>query len=479
MRPIERSHHRSPAATAGTRARPRPACALALAGWVAIVGCATVGSPVPAPAQESTVLLVSDFHFNPFASGNDVVKALRSTPTSQWAGVLAASPNTAPSAPGSDTNYPLLVSAGAAIRAAAPNPAFVVITGDFLSHHFETGYSSVFGDTAGVAAFADSTMAFMAGFVGSLVPANVPVYPSIGNNDSGCGDYDVDPQFLRSAARSWAPLAERGGGAPGFVAAFDSGGWYTARPPATGVTLLVLNDVYWSRDYAASCGPDLGIRQLQWVGQELASTRTAGGRAWLAAHIPPGVDIYSSLDTTPVLMFDTPYAAPYDSTVRANADVVRLQLTGHTHMNEFRVYATTGGGGVPDVGVPAVSPVFYNNPGFVTMRLSAAGEVLDYTAHAFTGATSPNAPAGWSTLFDFDALYRQPAVTGASLRAAAALIASDPTVRAAWELNYSGGAEGQNPTSATWQAYWCGIQNLDASSYQACVQGGAGPGPTP
>jgi sphingomyelin phosphodiesterase acid-like 3 len=322
-------------------------------------------------------------------------------------------------------------------------------------------------------------MAFMARWMGGIFPADVPIYPALGNNDSGCNDYGMDTQFQRSAARSWAPLAQRGGGAPGFVAAFDSGGYYTARPPAAGVTLVMLNDIYWSRDYDPACGPDRGAAELAWLGRVLDATRAANGRAWLAAHIPPGIDIYSSLTVTPVLMMDTAVAARYDSTIIANAGTVTLQLTGHTHMNEFRVYAT-GTGGVPDVGVPAVTPLFYNNPGFASMRLASSGEVLDYTVYALTGAsTAPGFPAGWNTLFDFGATYRQSAVTGASMLSAVALIAQDTTVRAAWELNYSGGHAGQNPTASNWVSYWCGIRNLDASSYQACVQGGAGAGPTP
>lgn len=481
MRSIERSRHRSRAATMRPHLRSRLVRSLALAGWAALAGCArttgeaqpgAAGSPAPHPTasgQGTTVLLVSDLHFSPYAAGADVVRTLRASPTSAWAGILAASADTAPSPYGKDSNFPLLRSAGAAMRAAVPHPAFVVVTGDFLAHNFEKSYTDIFGDTAtaGAAAFADSTMAFMARWMAGLVPADVPIYPAIGNNDSGCGDYGMDTQFQRSAARSWAPLAQRGGGAPGFVAAFDSGGYYTARPPAAGVTLVMLNDIYWSRSYAPACGPDRGAAELAWLGRVLDARRAEGGRAWLAAHIPPGIDIYSSLAGTPVLMMDTAVAARYDSIVIANAGVVTLQLTGHTHMNEFRVYPA-GAGGVPDVGIPAVTPLFYNNPGFLAMRLGPSGEVLDYTAYAFAGA-----PAGWSPLFGFGATYQQSAVTGASLLSAAALIGRDSTVRAAWARNYSGGHAGQSPTPANWISYWCGIRNLDAASFQACVQGGA------
>jgi hypothetical protein len=452
--------------------------ALALTAAALCCAAAELGAQTRAlPVRGSTVLLVSDLHFDPFTAGAEVVKALRATPTTQWARVLAAAPATPPSTYGSDSNYPLLVSAGAAMRQAVPHPVFVVVTGDFLGHNFEQKYDSVFAgtpDSTGAATFADSTMAFMARWMGSLYPADVPIYPGIGNNDSGCNDYGMDMQFQRSAARSWAPMVRRGGRAPGFVAAFDSGGYYTARPPAAGATLVMLNDVYWSRSYNASCGPDRGQRELAWLAGVLRDARAAHRRVWLASHIPPGVDIYSSLQhpATPTLMFTAGYVAPFDSLVRAYADVIALHLTGHTHMSEFRVY-DTGSGGVPDVGVPAVSPLFGNNPGFVSMRLDLSGAVLDYTAYAFTadGSSPPPSAGGWITLFDFGVLYRQPAVTGAAMDAAAALIASDSTVRAAWRRNYAGGRPGQNPTNANWQGYWCAIRNLEGPAYAACAQG--------
>lgn len=463
-------------------AKLRPRLTLALAAAALFCAAAESGAQGRArPAQGSTALLVSDLHFDPFTAGAEVVRTLRATPTAQWARVLAAAPAAPPSTYGSDSNYPLLVSAGAAMRQAVPRPAFVVVTGDFLGHEFEQKYDSVFAgtpDSTGAAAFADSTMAFMARWMGSLFPADVPIYPAIGNNDSGCNDYGMDTQFQRAAARNWARLARRGGRAPGFVAAFDSGGYYTARPPAAGATLVVLNDIYWSRSFDAACGPDRGQRELQWLAGVLRDARAANRRVWLASHVPPGADIYSSLKhpSNPTMMFSAGYVAPVDSLVRAYADVVALHLTGHTHMSEFRVYETAGGG-VPVLGVPAVSPLFGNNPGFVSLRLDPSGNVVDYTAYAFTGGGAAPQPGalGWTALFDFGALYRQGAVTGAAMRAAAALIASDSTVRAAWQRNYTGGRTGQNPTNANWRGYWCAIGNLEGPAYAGCMQPFAAP----
>ena len=216
MHPVRHVHVHSRAATAAARIRARSGQARALALCAAVLGITTAEVTAPASAQTSgaTVLLVSDFHFDPFTADSPVVRTLRSTPVSGWARVLETSPDTAPSPYGSDSDYPLLRSAGAAIRQRAPHPAFVVITGDFLGHNFEQKYAAVFAgtpDSAGAATFADSTMAFMAQFVGSLGPADVPIYPSIGNNDSGCNDYGMSPPCFRSAARrgSW-PRSTRG-----------------------------------------------------------------------------------------------------------------------------------------------------------------------------------------------------------------------------------------------------------------------------
>lgn len=195
MRSTERPSVSLRPGKAGTRTHRRVVCAVAMAA-LALAGCApspaqTGARPTPAPANPGvTVLLVSDLHFDPFAAGTDIVRRLRVTPTAAWAGLLGASSDTALATYGSDSNFPLLRSAGAAIQAAVPNPAFVVVTGDFLRHDFKATYKGIFGDTAsaGAAAFADSTMAFMAHWISSLVPSDVPVYPSIGNNDSGCGD---------------------------------------------------------------------------------------------------------------------------------------------------------------------------------------------------------------------------------------------------------------------------------------------------
>ena len=440
------------------------------AGMMAIVaaaGCATAGGAPADPAgAPHTVLLVSDLHFNPFAD-TSLVRTLRGTPTSGWARVLARTQPSTPSKYGADTNYPLLRSAGAAMKQAAPAPAFVVITGDFLAHQYQERYEGVFSDTVGYAAFTDSTIAFLAKWADSLYP-NVPIYPAIGNNDSDCGDYAVvaNGQFLRSAARSWGPLAQRGGGSPGFATSFAAAGHYTARVPATGTRLVMVNDVFLSRDYDTSCGEDLGGAELDWLGAALDSAKAAGERAWIAGHIPPGVDVYSTISqqcSSPTcLLFDAAYNARYDSIVRANAGVVALSLTGHTHMNEFRVHsAGPSGRAVPIVGVPAVSPLFKNNPGFAVLELTARGEPANYSAYAFSGT--------WAKLFDFGSTYHQRGVTGASILAAAQRISADTAVRTRWRTNYDGGRGVDGPTASNWKSYWCAIANLAPSDYAKCV----------
>ena len=81
------------------------------------------------------VLLFSDVHFDPMADPLLVDRLAAAAPV-EWAAILDRSPDKSLGRYGADTNWPLLRSALAAMKAALPHPAFVLITGDFLAHMF-------------------------------------------------------------------------------------------------------------------------------------------------------------------------------------------------------------------------------------------------------------------------------------------------------------------------------------------------------
>lgn len=463
--------------------------ARSLAGACVAAGvCAGSREAAAQVRAAGTALLVSDLHFDALAD-TSLVKVLRVTPTTGWAAVLRAHGPGVVNSYGSDTNFALLRSAWDAMRRAEPNPRFVVITGDFLAHDYRTRFGQATGDTtqAAFSAFADSTIAFLARWADSYYP-RVPIFPSVGNNDTDCQNYIPVPGggFLRSMARAWAPLANRNGAAPGFARSFAAAGYYTARLPGAGARLVMLNDIFWSPRYhpCTAGAADAGRAELAWLAHTLDTTRAP---AWLAAHIPPGVDVFQTLGKgacaagPQVTTMLTPASAvPYDSIVSAHPRTVRLGLTGHTHMNEFRVYPAAGGAPpIGSQGIPSVTPVYQNNPGFLVIALDGTGGVADYTAYALTNlpAAAAGAAPAWSTLFDFNATYRQSGLSGASLTSVATLIGSDPAVRASWERNYDGGRGVASPNDSTWAAYRCAITHLDPASFRTCWCGSSSAAP--
>jgi hypothetical protein len=466
------------------------ALALALAAGAAPAGAQPNLVPPPAPA---TVLLVSDLHFNPFADPS-IVPTLAATPAAGWRAVLQGSSVTRPSGFGADANYPLVQSALNAMRSTAPHPAFVVVTGDFFGHDFDDNYAGITGDTtqAGLSAFAARTVEFLALQMAAAYP-RVPVFPSIGNNDSDCGDYTTQPggPYLRAVAQAWAPLANRAGGAPEFASTVAVGGYYAAGLPAGAGRLVVFNSVFWSPKYEDCVTPqsDPGAQALAWLGWTLYGAQTVGERVWAAGHIPPGADMYGTTHSgAPVCaqrvqpMFATRYGTVFDSLMAQYGGTVPLAFTGHTHMDEFRVWSGTGGARVAGKGVPSVSPFFGNAPAFLVAQLAPDGSIANYTSYVLGNlqqASSGAAPARWARSYDFNSAYGQQGLNTQSLLAVAQAAQTDGPARKQYIQSYDSGTGSARITPSNWPAYGCSMGHTSRADFTACFCGAPGASASP
>src|SRR5437764_10595216 len=163
---------------------------------------------VASSAFGETFLSISDIHFNPFADPAIVAK-LEAADVSQWDAILASSTVTAFSTYGSDINDPLFRSAVGAMKKEIPSPAFLLISGDFLAHDFDKTYQQYATDKSQTAytAFVTKTIAYVASTLRKAYPG-VRIYPTLGNNDSDCGDYAVAPNgaFLTDFRDVWRPF---------------------------------------------------------------------------------------------------------------------------------------------------------------------------------------------------------------------------------------------------------------------------------
>ena len=155
---------------------------------------------------------------------------------------------------------------------------------------------------------------------------------------------------------------------------------------------------------------------MTWLESKLAGARAAGGKVWLMHHIPVGMDPYASAHAKAstcsarlVPMLAEPFASRYVQLLAAYGDVIDNSFVGHTHYDDFRLLRDTGGAvtGVEKI-APAISPIFGQNPGFVTYAYDrATGILADYgVTYVANLAGAPNAAAvDWREEYTFAAAY--------------------------------------------------------------------------
>ena len=460
--------------------------------------------PVAARADQGAgrsvgALLVSDIHFDPFHDPGKV-KQLAAAPVSEWRAVLSgpASANQEQAfealqrscfARRGDTTFALLESALQAMRAAEPNAKFITVSGDLIAHGFFCRYGKTSpGGTAGdYQAFVLKTMEFVVGELRAAFP-HVPVYVALGNNDTACDDYRLDAgsEFLRQAggvvAKGLPPAQQQV-----VVSQFGAGGYYSVAmaEPMEGTRLIVVNDLFLSPKYRSCAGKvddSAGAAELGWLRQQLAQARAAGERVWVMGHIPPGIDPYSTLMSfrsvcegeDPVMFLEEDKLA--DLLVEY-ADVVRLGIFAHTHMDEMRVLTQEGGGGQGEVAikiVPSISPVDGNEPSFTIARVNAASSVMeDY--QVVSDGNAAGGAAGWAQTYDFNKTYDQARFTSSAVEAVIAEFKADRGAKAkasqAYLRHYFAGDRAAE-LSLFWTQYVCAVGNYSVKGYAACVCGG-------
>ena len=453
-----------------------------LGGWMA--GRVWAAPPsTHRPRAQQAALWITDIHLNPYTVPG-LVTRLQHAPLRRWRALWLAALRHSPrpagaknsyGAYGMDSNALLLDSALAAMRKAAARqgrPAFIVITGDLLAHGFHHHFLAATPQhtQADYDAFVQRMFRYVIARLRASFPG-VPLLPALGNNDSDCGDYQPRPgaPFMSGLAAAWSGLlasrhADR---------QFAADGYYSVRLPLAGgahpVRAIVLNDIDWSPHYHNGCGTprdaQAGAEQMRWLRATLYASALRDERVWVMAHIPPGADVFSSLNHTgnacarpPVMFLAASYNRELVTLLRQYAAIVRLGLFGHTHQDEFRL-----AGAVPLKIAPSLSPIFGNNPSFTLLRLGG-GRVKDYRVYRMNLAASH---PRWRLEYDFDRSY---AVNSpADLPALAPRLAADAALRRRFQGFYNAGSLAPNFSRLAWPDFRCGISHLNAASFQRCA----------
>ena len=465
-----------------------------------IVTWAVWPSAVPEAAAETRqasleedALLVSDIHFDPFVDASRV-SALAAAPVAAWRGILdgqsVAANGVRPSeaekacrSRGPDTSEALLVSSMKAIRAEAHGVRFATIAGDLLAHNFDCKFAVVFPHASQNAYrdFAIKTMEYVILQLRATLPG-VPVYPALGNNDSGCGDYLLDPDspFLAASAAAFVadvPKSERRHAQSAFAA---HGGYTTTLPDGHGkLRLVAIDNLFESKKYAGcnnKPNPQAARGQLAWLKGQLDQARARGERVWLVGHIPPGVDPYSTaLHLRNICSGDSPeYFLSGDALpalLGSYGDVIRLAIFSHTHMDEMRLIpanAASNHGPVPVKMIPSISPINGNLPSFTVATLNIQSGILDDYRVV---SSSDAAGSGWTESYRFRQAYGKPAFTAATVSNLMDQFHADPAATGAASKAYLRGYTlrgGDLLMSAFWQQYTCSLANMTSGSYRSC-----------
>jgi sphingomyelin phosphodiesterase acid-like 3 len=455
------------------------------------------------------ILMLSDIHFDPFHDPT-LVPQLVAAKVQDWPKILATPTTPAAaqaykdlqktcSAKGSDTNYTLFTDSLTAEHTQLATPLFITVSGDLMAHQFDCRFKTLVpkGTESDYSTFASKTVAFVAQQLHATYPTT-PIYFALGNNDSGCKDYreDSNSAYLKADGLTFSDTVLNKENQQSIRASFSAFGDYRAELPAPfkNTSLLVMQDIFESKKYTTCDGKDFdkeGQAQIDWLRKELDKARAKHEHIWVMAHIPPGVDAYSTVTKAAKekpsgsCAYDKPEmflnSQLFADALRDYTDVITLVLLGHTHMDEMRLYTAKDGpsaGAVPGKLVPSISPVDGNNPAFtIGYANPATATLIDYSVFAANNQTGIG--TSWKLEYTYSATYHQPDYSATSLIKLTGEFLKDPTSQSPASQSYesfyfvSGPASGMNLKAAAmsviWPVYACSLTNDHKQAFTACA----------
>jgi sphingomyelin phosphodiesterase acid-like 3 len=297
-------------------------------------------------------------------------------------------------------------------------PQFIVYTGDLPAHYAPIN-GSMYIPVDQRATHNGNLTAILTSLRNMANKHNKPLFYLPGNNDGLAGDYYSFTDSAGQTPLSLVPDAKNpypalninraGKKAPCLVSnPHPTMGYYSAYP-IPGLRLIALNTVMNSKKFVVNDGSNIDAdrkQQMKWLATQLAAAKENGEKVYLAMHVPPGMDAFSSKP-----MWDTHKGKAKDlneflGLVAKYQSTITGILTGHTHMEEVRrLYDSTGQNILEvSVGCPGVTPQHGNNPGFKTVEYNAANkELMDFTTYY----TLPTATGTWGTnTYTFSSAYQ-------------------------------------------------------------------------
>ena len=439
-----------------------------------------------------------------------LVVALAAAEPGQWETILQGSSPTSFSQYGQDTNWWLLQSALDQMRRTLPHPAFVMYTGDLLSHRFPSTFRNITHDDnpEHYRAFVLKTVEFLAiEFRKRFPDSEILLTP--GNNDEECGDYSIRAggTFLSDTANLVRDLAKAD---ESFLNDWKALGSYNVpHPTLPSVRILSLNTVFFSNNYHAAsfsqgCAkvPSNGPAELMgWLESSLAKAKQANEKVWLMFHIPPGIDGYAttqkrlmaSESTAPasdvscadtiVPMWVPDWTAQFDGLLEKFQDTVVVGFAGHTHTDDFRLLSTAGVNHAFMLVDPAVSPVYDQNPAFRIVTFQKDGSLTDQSTYYLTNLrqASSKVRGRWKKEYEFSREWKVRQLDSASVGKIYGEVRREPAARDRWLKLYNVSSSVAVVAADSVRGLYCASGELSVAAYEECYcqTAPAGSPPTP
>ena len=313
----------------------------------------------------------------------------------------------------------------------------------------------------------------------------------MGNNDSGCGDYEEDHNsgYLDRSAKSFASAVLSKGNQQDILSEFPEFGDYNVKlpEPFSQTRLIVLQDIFESKQFTTCKGKSSDAeakQQVAWLTTQLKSAKASGEHVWVMAHIPPGFNAYSTANKGDICTDGDKPSEFLSSEALGDAftnytSTITLILLGHTHMDEMRLYSSNSGA-IPARLTPSITPVDGNNPSFTIGVVDPKkAELLDYTVYAASNQTGIGTT--WSEEYDFSKTYGVFSFSAKSLATLTSAFIADKSSTGKATQSYqsyyfvapSAGLLTQVGKAIAWGKMWpmypCSMTEFHKKDYIACT----------